>query len=737
MMLTDYPGHLVALVLLLTAGVLVFLAFRAGPLQTPERMKYRRLLAALHYTAILSLLVILWNPSVRRAQPVFERNTVLTLFDTSASMSVTDDGRLPRLDKALDKFDKCFRSPDAGPEYRMYGFDEHPYHCGSPELLRRWGPASNLREVFSLAADALLRDAPDVPADAPTGVIIFTDGQAEDKDPRHYLPVQQKDLPLLLVGVGPRRPHPDVAVKSILAPARTPAEAPFTATVAITAAGTLNEPVTLELLRDDTAIESRPLARGQFRSAGAGPQEATSAFTMPAPGLGTHVLTARVKAVQGEVNLANNACSTVVEISPPRTLEVLLYTQWANFDIGKIRQALTRDKRIHLNLGFDVVKEVGANNYSPVRPRRDDAYTSGGMAVLPETKEEFYPYDVIILGPCDLQGLTSTQREGLYDFVAQRGGGLLLLPGQTITSLAARRDEKADALLPVVLDQRDSRLWPPRPDAITLTFEAQVSHLFDPNAFGGPAPSISPYHEIVGTKPAATTLATVGDVPIIAAQRLGRGRVCLLNASKLFTLYREDRQGGLLGELVCGLAAYLGRTPAQGAGVELFVERNAEDAEQVTCSAYVVDRTFQPVRNANVLLTAGDQTLRMEPTGRGYYRATLDWGPVQSLVATAQAEFNGSFLGERTIAASLPPVRDEMSCVDLDEPFLRALAQRTGGRYLHIDEVSQDTVKLFVARHQVGVTETISSLWPQWPVLIALCLLLSTGWFVRRAIGLV
>jgi hypothetical protein len=280
-------------------------------------------------------------------------------------------------------------------------------------------------------------------------------------------------------------------------------------------------------------------------------------------------------------------------------------------------------------------------------------------------------------------------------------------------------------------------VWPPQRDAVKVSFEAETARLFDPAAFADPQWRIAPYYEIAGVKPAATTLLTAGDVPIATVHRVGRGRVCLLNASKLFTLYREDRGGGALSELMCGLVAYVGRTPAQGSGVELFAERMAEDPRRVEFSAYVMDEAFEPVVSANVLLTAGARVVRMEPTGRGYYRAALDWGATQSVVATVQAELNGSFLGERTLATNLPPVRDEMSCVDLDEPFLRGLAQRIRGRYIHIDSLDGDAAKLFAPRRQVGVTQTVTSVWPRWPVLIALCLLLSAGWFVRRAIGLV
>ncbi len=722
MIFPDYPGHLVAALLVLASAGLAFVIFRSRELRTPERGRYRRLLTALQYAVILSLLVILWNPSAWRTKPEFARNAVLALFDTSESMSVADDKRLARLDKALARFTECFVARGApGPEYRIYGFDGHAYHCGSTELLRRWGSQSNLHEVFSLLADYATRDAP-------AGVVVFTDGQVEDKDPRRYLPSQRDGPPVLLVGVGSRRPSVDVAIQSLSAPASAWVDTTFTAAVTVAATTVVSGPVTVELLSDGKVVDSRQLGREQFGPSRAGPQEATVEFQVPASRLGPQVLTARLAPCKGEVNLANNSRSASVEVTQERHLQVLLYSEWANFDIGKIRQALAWDKRLHLDLRFDVIRQQGL---------ADLAAQVAGHVKLPETVEEFCKYDVIILGPCDLDELTRVQREGLYDFVAQRGGGLLLLPGRSVASLASWRDERAETMLPVFFGHEHARLWPPHPDTIDLTFEAEVGRVFEPNAFAEPKQSISPYYRNVEVKPASTVLATVGDVPIVAVHRLGRGRVCLLNASKLFTLYREDEQGGALSEMLCGLVAYLGRTPAQGAGVELFAERAADAPHRVTFNAYVTDKMFRPDPGANVLLTVGARTVSMEPTGRGYYRTTLDWGPAQSVVAAVQAESNGSFLGERTFAANLPPLRDEMSRVDLDEPFLQALAKRAGARYVHVDQIDKETAEVFVPKHQIGVSETISSIWPRWPVLLLLCLLLSAGWFIRRAIGLV
>ncbi len=726
MTLTNYPGHLVVVTVAVALGVLTFTAFYASETRAPQRGRYRWPLMLLQYAAILVLLVITWDPSTLQTQDVFQRNAVVTLFDTSESMSIADERKLARLDKAIEQFAASFHPDDsAGPEYRLYGFDRQAYHCGSPNLLRRWGSETDLHTAMSLLT--LHSQGAD---HSVAGAVIFTDGRAMDRNVRGYLPPLEKGTPMFVIGVGFKTPRTDVAIKSIAAPARAWIDMAYPVAVTVMGANVSNEPLTVELLHDGQITDSRRIARDQLKRSSERPTagEATLEFKVPAQQLGAHVLTARVVPHGNEANTANNTRSAAVEVTQEQTLRVLLYSQQASFDVGKIRQALAWDKRIELDLRFDVIRD-------PVLSQRASL---GSEAVkFPEAKEQLNEFAVIILGSCDLSRFTSVQRGALYSFVADRGGGLLLLPGSSVTSLAAWQGEQADALLPVILNAQSPRLLPPEPNTIKLSFEAQVGRLFNPADFANPAQSISPYYKIARAKPAAATLATVGDTPIISAHRLGRGRVCLLNAAKLFTLYREDEKGGLLGDLICGLAAYLGAAPSGGTGIELFVERAATDLRRAAFSAYVADKDFKPVSQASVLLSVGDRAVTMEPAGEGRYSAELDLGQAESVVATAQAELNGAFLGERTVAANLPPVRDEMTETDLDEPFLKALAQRLGAKYLHIDDIDNQIAKAFTAKQQIGTTQQVTSAWPRWPLLLLLCLLLSIKWFLRRSIGLV
>jgi len=729
MTFTNYPGHLVAISLAAAFAALTFFAFRASELRAPARRRYRWPLMLLQYAVILLLLAIAWDPAILHTSPVFQRNAVVTLFDTSESMSIADDRDLARMDKAVERFTACFHPADsAGPQYKLYGFDRQAYHCGSVELLRRWGSQTSLHAAFSLLTRFSQPEAGGASGPSLAGAVIFTDGRATDSNIRSYLSPLGKDVPLLLVGVGSKTPRTDVAIESIVAPARAWIDSAYPIAVTVTGTNLPNEPLTIELLHDGGVVESRQITRNQLkRSADRPTAEAAVEFTVPAKNLGTHVLTARVAGQKNEVNTANNSRSASVEVTQEQMLQVLLYSQQASFDIGKIRQALAWDKRIELDVRLDVIRD-------PVLAQRA---AGAGHAEFPSDTEELHGFDVIVLGPCDPGRLTSVQQEALYSFVADRGGGLLLLPGTNVASLTAKRGEGADALLPVILDDRDQRLWPPAPGAIQPSFEAQVGRIFDLKAFADPAQSISPYYNVARVKPAATTLATVSETPIVAAHRVGRGRVCLLNASKLFTLYREDKQGGLLSDVVCGLAAYLGGTPSGGTGVDLFVERSSADPGRAVFSAHVTDKSFEPISEANVLLSVGSQVVPMQPAGEGRYTAEIDLGSSDSVVATAQAERNGTFLGERTIAANLPPVHNEMSETDLDEAFLKALARHAGARYLHIDDLDGRTAEAFTARQQVGTTEKIASAWPRWPLLLTLCLILSIKWFLRRSIGLV
>jgi hypothetical protein len=452
-------------------------------------------------------------------------------------------------------------------------------------------------------------------------------------------------------------------------------------------------------------------------------------FTVGADTLGSHTLSARAKPLEKEVNFANNQRSTVVQVAEEQKLKVLFYCQVANFNVGKIRQALARDDKIQLDIGLDAIKNPALS---------EDAMQTCGYKKLPDRREELYNYDIIILGPCDAGSLTDAQVDGLYSFVVDRGGGLILLPARAGSAGQIWTNDKIQSLMPVIIPDSSGLNQTDNSGHIELTFEGIDSKIIsqtDPDLIGDAL--ISAYCRITDTKPAASTLATVRDTPVICVHRVGRGRVCLLNVSHLFLLYRQDRDGGLLQKLMSGLTSYVGRVANVEAGVELFAQRVGEEADKVRFSAYVCDKSFAPVSGANVLLNVKGRALSMNQTSPGYYAAEIENARDQSIVATAQAEINGVFLGEKTIAVNLPPAQTEMAETEPDEKFLAALAKRLNGKYVHVEDLKEDSAQMFQAQVQTGSEIRMTSVWPTWLLLLPLCLLLSISWYLRRAIGLV
>ncbi|MHC4565971.1 MAG: hypothetical protein ACYTE3_09455, partial [Planctomycetota bacterium] len=624
--------------------------------------------------------------------------------------------------------------------YRVFGFDGQSYHSGSSDFLRRWGPQTDMHSVFAtLGRYDVTGAAPDggTPDDSAAGkrkiagAIIFTDGQADNKNVDTYLALGDKDFQTVFVGVGSRERPADIAVTSIDAPARIALDTACSISVTVAAQDPLDEPVTVELLKDGHVVDSRQIAAEAFvrkgPRTGSSNKSQTIEFAVGADRLGSHAYSARAVALEKETNQANNIRSTMIEVVEETRLKVLFYSQVANFNIGKVRQALTRDSKIQLDLSLDVIRTATL---------AEKASNMCGYVKLPKDRRGFQEYDIIVLGPCDMAALTNAQIDGLYSFVVDRGGGLILLPGKADYGPATWTNRKARALVPVAFDLDEPTIWPSSPDKIKLTLEGIDSNIIGTAALEDYDEPTLPYYRIPYSKPASTTLASIDGTPVVSIHRVGRGRVCLLNASKLYRWYREDLQGGLLYKTMAGLTAHMGRITNREAGIELFAERIAGQADKVKFQAYVCDDSFEPVAGANVLLSVADEVVSMNHTGRGYYVAELN-GASGATLATAQAELDGVFLGERTIALNLPPVKAEMTDTNLDEDFLRALAKKVNGKYVYIEDVDKNIAQMFEARAGVISSRRMTSIWPNWPVLIVLCGLLCSNWFLRRSIGLV
>jgi hypothetical protein len=775
MSFVNHPGYIQGLVLVTVSITLMCAAFarvRAG--QTRHRY-WLPIAGAFHGLCTLLLLVILWNPSCRKSDRPFVRNRVLTVFDTSQSMSVTDGGQVTRLDRALQVFaETC--DPETGPLYQVLGFDEFTYRCSSPDQLQRWGTDTRAQPVHTLLQENLkLESADDATAGPVVGVVLFTDGQWQGRSmPKDHAGVQA-EVEFLCIGVGTQAPLPDVGIDSLQVALTVPVNTLYQAQVVVSSYA-WQTPVTVELFQDNEMVGTQSIAVTDPSTSRVSHR---LSFSLAAASLGQRALLARIRTGDQDLNRANNQYMAVVDVvNQEQRYRALYYAQQAGFSLGKIRQALVRDQKIDLDICFDIVHQAGL------------AQTAAQVGTaFPLHREQFFAYDLILLGPCDFDGFAPEQKQALYEFVAQRGGGLVILTESGPLAFDSWMSPQASVLLPItdIPVVNDSSAFTqgqvePSPGAV----EAQI---FQTGDFATQDLALPLIRSSIRIKPAATVLAWIEQSPALMCQRVGRGRVCLLNMSQLHRLWQADKDDNALFKLLSSVCAHAGRNAPGQTHLELFAQR-AHDGQtlgsvgkvalassgpfsawrhpapstikpispasqslpdeniarsradgglfrqSLVFHARVTDEQFRPVERANVLVTLGQHAVPLHPIGQGMYSGQVQNMNQGSFLATVQAERRGRFLGERSVAVNLAPAPTEMTDVQLDESFLRQLTRHYQGQYLNIDEVPTDLGRRFTGQDRRREAPGLVAIWPSWYLFILLCGLLSASWFIRRSLGL-
>lgn len=719
MTFANYPGTFFALLSALVIALILLWTHRGSELR--KRWVAPSALYAMNLAVALILLVLIWDPSDSADGNTTIRNEVLVYIDTSESMSVRDgDTNTSRLDRVAERVAALFPEDQANrPALRLLGFDRSPYPSRSLESLSRWGTESNL--VATVATVGRATEA--MPGSTIAGAVVFTDGQADLKSLSAYAALPHGDVPLAIVGVGESNERRDVMIQRLEVPRRTIVDAPYTAE--ITLAGDLEDitgPVTLTLLQNGRHVREHTLTAEDLAAA------APLSLPLFANSVGTDQVEAQLSGLTDDANQNNNRrTATVAVVEEPR-LRTLFYTQWLGPDIGRVRSALARTQKVELEVRIDARRV-------DVSPYRAAALADPNRPQFPDRAEELLAYDLIILGPCDPTSFRQNQVEALYHFVAQRGGGLLLLPGAPGYDLGATRDDTLRSLFPAELTPYTGVVPADSDHGVALTTVGDRMHLIPKGLIQDLKAELIPAY-LAQPKPAATTIAVTEAEPAVCIQRVGRGYTALLNLRGLFQIYRENENGGPLQSLLSALVTYLGAAPGSESRLELFAERSTENPGDVRFRAVVLDDGFHPADDASVLLTFDGQVIRMAPQGAGHYEAIASVGSRETVLSTVEAAQRGRHLGERTLALRLPPIRDEMDQTDADHQFLEQLAAHLGASYYELNGLPESWVTDLPATTTVPVAGRPHSIWRSWLLFTLVCATLSANWFARRMLGL-
>ncbi|HEB54293.1 MAG TPA: VWA domain-containing protein, partial [bacterium] len=589
----NFPtGGLGLLVLMGMAWIVVLVGFVYRRDGRNLSLWRRTVLATLRTLAVLAVVVLLLEPNLVTVKRETRVGHTILLVDTSQSMTHVDAWRRDEVQNTADAWravgagdpkgatrielvkallayedQAIVRKLAAKNEVQLYGFagsiadlplvaSEEPLPKLDLEQLVADGRASNLGGALRTALDKSR------PAEI-AAVVFVTDGRrtAGPQGPEIARLLEQRKIPhTFVLGVGDPSETQTVTLTRIEAPAKTPQLDKFQIKATVTTQGYDGLNVTARLVRSDeqgseVVVGTQQVHIGERQTA----EILWSDLSSDVPG--RFVYRAEIDPPAGEPLLPErHSKSAVVEVLDKR-LRVLLLAGGASHEFQILRRLLLRDKTIDVSCWL-----LSADEKFP-----QDGNDGVRLDRLPEERAEFDVYDVVIAIDPDPAKLSRRFCEHLASHIVEGGCGFWWVAGEkfTLEALRATATTRPIAdLLPIVPDVEFAERkmigfgkafkypWRYRltPDG-EAGVGAKVMRLDDDRdtskLLWERLPGFHFWFPVSRLKPAAVSLAghpspefrVAGkDMPVIALQSIGAGRVLFLGTDETYrwrSLYED------------------------------------------------------------------------------------------------------------------------------------------------------------------------------------------------------
>jgi len=754
-----------------------------GTWRAPLPANWKWSLCCLKSLAIVLLAVCLLDPRFTRHRARPGENIVLLLVDQSASMqmrrsSTSSETRGDWARRMLDPNQEWHTELARNFKVRKFLFGDGLHRVESLQSLEFQAPASRLGNALS-GIQSRFRGQP------LAAILLVSDGNSTDGAPAH---LEQLGIPVFPIVEEHSSGIRDIGIRQISVSQTNFEDAPVTVQAHLGFAGERPRQVVVEL-EAQAGQDSNP---PQIQTLAVPPEnDLTVRFQLHPQRRGALFYRLKVRAADDpdamtnpdtspEATLANNVRWLVV--NRKTHLSRILYVGGRpNWEHKFLNRALSSDPQLQLvsliriarkEAKFDFRGRAGESSnplFRGFKPNADEETEDYSQPVLirlkmrdanelrdgfPKEKGRLYEYDALILDDVEAAFFTHDQQVLLERFVAERGGGLLMLGGlDSFRNGKWERTPVADAL-PVYLNRSSD--GPSGELAWQLTQEGWLepwlrlheTEQAEQARFRN-APPLSIVNAISQIKPGARLLAEVvgaegGANPAVVIQQYGQGRTGALLVGDLWkwSLQAEDASQDANGKTWRQMARWLvGDVPQRLEASVAQSEMNGSGA--TTIQVRLRNREFLPEEGKPVAIRI------QQPDGT---QVTLDAQPSLKEPGLTESQFvsrqTGAYVAEISVAGdeSSPaqstqigwtsdPAADEFSIPTVNLALLQELAQRTGG-----DVISQNRLNKFIASFPertlpVMETETIP-LWHTSWILMTILALLAGEWGLRRWKGL-
>jgi len=774
-----------AVLVLVVALVFLLWSYR----RSAERSAVHKVAFFLRLLGLLALALCLVEPQWSGKRAKSGANIFLVVADNSSGMNVLDRGasqsRGQILKTALQVERSDWLATLAGNfQVRQYLFDSQLQRATDFTELAFDGKASAIGQTLRTIAQRYT-------GRPLAGVLLMTDGNATDMGEQSY------DLsgvpPVYPVVIGAAQPPRDIALANVSVSQTAFEDAPVTIQADVEASGYAGKTVSVALtessgktIERQTYSVKRDVEKQTFRFRLRPDRTGVLFYHLDVTEEMPQNQPSDQQQVQTEATMANNRHTFVVDRGrePHRILYVSGRPNW---EFKFLRRAVSEDEQVQLvgllrvarrepkydwrgrrgeqtnplYRGFDNKDQEQAEQYDqPVLVRmyppgpEDPTELRDGF---PKTAEDLFRYHAVILDDVEAGFFTHDQMDLLRRFVAERGGGFLMLGGKESFREGDFQRTPIGRMLPVHLDPietqaiarvhlnltREGLLQPWA--RLRDTEQDEQKRLSEMPAFGV-------LNQVGSIRAGASVVATAGaDAtqrwPALTVQRYGNGRSAALTVGDVWRWGLKDPQmhedmDKFWRQTVRWLVADVPNR------VSLVAVQKPDQVNQaVAFQAHVRRKDFSPMDNVSVAIEVTDPNARKvqlsaEPVldEAGLFEAT--YVPRENGGYSARAvvsDADALQVGDAQTGWAVDLEAREFRSIATNRPLLEKIARQTGGRMVELAAL-EDFARTLPHR-QAPITET--SITPLWdikgvlPAVFLFVLMCFLGeWALRRWKGL-
>src|SRR5882672_3189624 len=446
------------------------------------------------------------------------------------------------------------------------------------------------------------------------GILLVSDGASNSGvQPLEAATLAGKDhMPIYAYGVGITSPR-DIILSSIFASEVAFAKDELPVSVRVQSTGMAGQTATVQLELGDDHAEK------EIAFAGDGEQVVTINITPKKPG--DFSLKATVPPREDEVSKKNNSDSQKIRVIDGK-IKVLFVEQYPRWEFQYAQAVLMRDRRVDAKF---VLLEGDAN----ITRGANTPY----LREFPTKKEDFFKYDLVIIGDVDPKTFNGQQMEMISEFVSKFGGAMVMLAGKRYAPNAYRKTP-IEKMLPVELETVDLSAGAAahRPVKLELTPAGKASPMLrlaeDQPASVNKWATLPPVYwmaKVARAKPAAEVLVVdpdpskssrYGKMPVIALQQYGLGQVLYVGTDNLWRWRRNigDKYHAMLwGQLTQRMA--LPHLLGSSKRTQLMADQKKyTTGQRVTIYARLYTESFEPMTEASLKGHFSEKGGQIRPT---------------------------------------------------------------------------------------------------------------------------